>query len=95
MIGGRSTAVFRSPQNSQLSHLNILGPDFCNTNDVIKVENYVNRRVQLFFSALDNQDPVFEFCDQRGDEKKNPLFLFDFIMFFQCLVGVSGTVIVD
>lgn len=67
-IGGRSSAVLRSPRGSPLGHLNILGTDFCYTNDVIKVENYVNHRVQLFFSTLDTQDAVFEFCDERVGE---------------------------
>ncbi|PUU73959.1 hypothetical protein B9Z19DRAFT_1068577 [Tuber borchii] len=34
----------------------------------LKIENYLNRRVELFFSALDNQDSVFELGDERAGE---------------------------
>ncbi|PUU74192.1 hypothetical protein B9Z19DRAFT_1159715 [Tuber borchii] len=59
-IAGQPSPVFRAPQDSPISNINVLGTDFLDMNNVKKVENYGTDRVQLFFSELDEQDAVFD-----------------------------------
>ena len=60
-IGGRTSAVFRAPQNFPSGNVNILGGDFLTTYGVERIENFRGRRAGLFFPAPDRGDPVFQF----------------------------------
>ena len=50
-IAGRGQTAHVPQSTSHFSEVNILGTDFLFTHKIIKVEDYVNRRVNLFFDA--------------------------------------------
>jgi len=50
-LAGYRQLVFRSPNNSHFTNINILGMNFCNVNEVRPWHDFKNRKAKLFFGG--------------------------------------------